>query len=172
MLQHTALKWKSHLGFTLYLTARLFFRGYATVLYFIIVGYTHFPKSPSSVVDFPHFPECLLTRLRDVCFLCWRDCVFFQSKKVRVRREQCHRAVAVAPQSNYLKLPVNRVIFQMLLATVPQRCKLWLHWISTGATIGREVSLTARWWIALWMIVECQDVKLVNLRSNPLSPEV
>lgn len=71
------------------------------------------------------------------------------------------------PQSSITKLfelaqitPQQGVIFHMLLATAPQRCKLWRNQISTEAAAGREEELSV-------MIVKCQCKMKVN-KNNEL----
>lgn len=138
---------------------------------------THFPQICLFICWFSEFPRVLFWQKkkpqRGVFFVLerLRLSAIVIAKKVFPARESKNEErtmpqSSVPTCSNYLKLPLNRVIFHMLLTAAPQICKLWLHWISTEAAIGREVSLTALWWIAVCLIVECQ-CKMVSLQRNP-----
>lgn len=109
------------------------------------------PSFACSVGNFPYFPECLLTTLRKVCSLCWKECVLskvitkyvFQPRKRENERRTMPQSCKPSC-SNFLKLPLNRVIFHMLLAAAPQRYKLWLHWISIEAAYSVEFGISVQ----------------------------
>lgn len=123
----------------------------ARVLWFTIFVYTHFAQIFMFSCWFSRFPRVPFDKPQRGVFFVLNGLCVFQARKVRVRRGQCYRAACPVVQitSNY---PSTGLYFRCYW----QQLKLWLHWISSEAAIGREISLTIPSWIALWMIVECQ----------------
>lgn len=128
-----------------------------------------YPLNPNSPVMWLIFQISQSTLWQDTerCVLCAGKTALaivivknvFQARKSKGKER-------TMPQSsmhfwNYHKIPLNRVVLLMLLATAPQSCRN----IEFLLRLTLVVSLATLWWITICMIVDCQ-CKMISLQRN------